>query len=141
MTINIHKKSFFLGVFIGISIVCIGIVTLAIILKSREPAPMISQYELLHNFEKPKSYEKKVVSSFKIFEVRAEYSLAREVSDNNPNTYNGKLVSIIGRKFYNDQIVTVKNPLWVGTLPEEDNSKLKIIPVIEGIIEYPCPTK
>lgn len=141
MNIFIEKKSFFLGVFIGISIVCIGIVTLAIILKSREPAPMISQYELLHTFEKPKSYEKKVVSSFKIYEVRGEYSLAKEVSDNNPNTYNGKLVSIIGRKFYNDQIVTVKNPLWVGTLPEEYNSKLIIIPVIEGVIEYPSPTK
>lgn len=141
MNIFIEKKSFFLGVFIGISIVCIGIVTLAIILKSREPAPMISQYELLHTFKNPKSYEKKVVSSFKIYEVRAEYSLAKEVSDNNPNTYNGKLVSIIGREFYNDQIVTVKNPLWVGTLPEEDNYKLKIIPVIEGVIEYPSPTK
>ena len=140
MKIFIEKKSFFLGVFIGISIVCIGIVILAIIINSRKERP-VSQYELLHTFEKPKSYEKKVVSSFKIYEVRGEYSLAKEVSDNNPNTYNGKLVSIIGRKFYNDQIVTVKNPLWVGTLPEEYNSKLIIIPVIEGVIEYPCPTK
>lgn len=108
MNIFIEKKSFFLGVFIGISIVCIGIVTLAIILKSREPAPMKSQYELLHTFKNPKSYEKKVASSFKICEVREEYSLAKEVSDNNPNTYNGKTVCIIGREFYNDQIVTFR---------------------------------
>lgn len=108
MNIFIEKKSFFLGVFIGISIVCIGIVTLALILKAREPVPMKSQYELLHTFKKPKSYEKKGVSSFKVFDIHEDCCIAKEVSDNNQNTYNGKTVCIIGREFYNDQIVTFR---------------------------------
>lgn len=140
MNIFIEKKSFFLGVFIGISIVCIGIVILAITLKSREERP-ISTYELLRTFKKPQSYEKKSVSSYKIFKIYGCYGLGKEVSDVDPNKYNGKTVCIIGREFYNDQIVTVKNPLWVGTYPHVENSEFKIIPVIEGVIEYPCPTK
>ena len=108
MNIFIEKKSFFLGVYIGISIVCIGIVTLALILKAREPVPMKSQYELLHTFKKPKSYERQGVSSFKVFDIHEDCCIAKEVSDNNQNTYNGKTVCIIGRKFYNDQIVTFR---------------------------------
>ena len=59
-----------------------------------------------------------------------------EIADKEKELYFGKVVLIRGKDFYNDQVVTVKNPRIVGiyrytTVENFDMS----VPIIEGEME------
>lgn len=69
-------------------------------------------------FDNPVSYENKQETSFKIIEVFDDGALAVEASVTIGKivTYSGKTVLIVGKNFYDSQIVTVKNPFIYGTI-------------------------
>lgn len=88
--------------------------------------------------EQPVSYENKTITSFKVLQVLGNAALAKEVSDNfgDDTMYFGTTVLILGENFYSDQIVTVKNPLRVGTYSYTTNGGLpKTVPAIKGEME------
>lgn len=85
----------------------------------------------IHYFEKPKSYENKKETSFKVYDVLDSAAVAQEISDGYYDVYFGKEVLIRGEDFYNEQIINVKNPQIVGTYQYMSNR----IPVIEGEME------
>ena len=83
--------------------------------------------------EKPVSYEDKTETSFKVFQVLGNAALASEISNKEYKWYNGNTVVILGENFYNDQVVTVKNPQRVGTYSYTNNGGMPMtVPVIEG---------
>ncbi len=88
--------------------------------------------------DKPVSYENKKVSSFKVFQVLGNAALAQEASDKigGDVMYHGTTVIILGENYYNDQVVTVKNPQRVGTYSYTNKAGMPMtVPVIDGEIE------
>ena len=88
--------------------------------------------------DKPVSYENKKVSSFKVFQVLGNVALAQEASDKigGDVMYHGTTVIILGENYYNDQVVTVKNPQRVGTYSYTNKAGMPMtVPVIDGEIE------
>ena len=66
----------------------------------------------------------------------SDAALMDEIADKEKELYFGKVVLIRGKDFYNDQVVTVKNPRIVGiyrytTVENFDMS----VPIIEGEME------
>ena len=60
-------------------------------------------------------------------------ALAHEISDKEYNWYNGNTVVILGENFYSDQIVTVVNPVRVGTYTYTNRADMPMtVPVIDG---------
>ena len=123
-------KSIFLGIIIGI---VLTFSTLYLIWlgnqNSEDNDPTI-------HIEKGKSYENKKETSFKVFQVLSDGALMDEIADKEKELYFGKVVLICGKDFYNDQVVTVKNPRIVGiyrytTVENFDMS----VPIIEGEME------
>ena len=123
-------KSIFLGIIIGI---VLTFSTLYLIWlgnqNSEDNDPTI-------HIEKGKSYENKKETSFKVFQVLSDAALMDEIADKEKELYFGKVVLIRGKDFYNDQVVTVKNPRIVGiyrytTVENFDMS----VPIIEGEME------
>ena len=121
-----ERKSIFLGIIIGI---VLTFSTLYLIglgnQNSEDNDPTI-------HIEKGKSYENKKETSFKVFQVLSDAALMNEIADKDF----GKVVLIRGKDFYNDQVVTVKNPRIVGiyrytTVENFDMS----VPIIEGEME------
>lgn len=91
----------------------------------------IQNYDPIHYFEKPKSYENKKETSFMVYDVLDSAAVAQEISDGYYDAYFGKEVLIRGEDFYDEQIINVKNPQIVGTY----QYNLNRIPVIEGEME------
>ena len=123
-------KSTFLGIIIGI---VLTFSTLYLIglgnQNSEDNDPTI-------HIEKGKSYENKKEASFKVFQVLSDAALMREVSDKVRELYFGKTVLIRGEDFYNDQVVTVKNPRIVGIYRYTTVKYLDMnVPIIEGEME------
>lgn len=88
--------------------------------------------------DNPVSYENKKVSSFKVFQVLGNAALAQEASDKigGDVMYHGTTVIILGENYYNDQVVTVKNPQRVGTYSYTNKAGMPMtVPVIDGEIE------
>lgn len=124
-----NKKTFLLGIVTGIitTFVILYIIGLANS-NSKEDDPI--QY-----FEEPLSYENKKETSFKVFQVLGSAALAREISDNERESYYGNTVVILGDNFYCDQIVVISNPERVGTYNYTNNGGRDMtVPVIEGEI-------
>ena len=122
-----NKKSFFWGVVTGIVLTFVGLFVIGL-LKQYSNNPI--QY-----LEKPVSYENKKETSFKVFQVLGNAALASEASDKigGDIIYYGNTVMILGENYYSDQVVTVKNPLRVGTYSYTTNGGLpKTVPVING---------
>lgn len=125
-----ERKSIFLGIIIGI---VLTFSTLYLIglgnQNSEDNDPTI-------HIKKGKSYENKKETSFKVFQVLSDAALMDEIADKEKELYFGKVVLIRGKDFYNDQVVTVKNPRVVGiyrytTVENFDMS----VPIIEGEME------
>lgn len=125
-----NKKSCLLGVVIGI-VLTLGVL-FVISLGSRNSADNNSfQY-----LEKPLSYENKKETSFQVIQVFDKGALAAEVSDKANGLYLGNAVVILGKNFYSNQVVTVKNPQRIGTYSYTSNAGLPMtVPVIDGKIE------
>lgn len=130
---SMNKKSFFLGIVTGFVIIFVGLWGLSAINQnsSEDEAPI--QY-----FEKPKSFENKKETSFRVFQVLGNAALARESSAQykGDESYMGTTVLILGEEFYSDKIVTVKNPLIIGTYSYTNKADMPItVPVIDGDIK------
>ena len=85
--------------------------------------------------EQPVSYENKKETSFKVLQVLGNAALAIEASDKigSDVMYCGNMVLVLGKNFYSDQIVKVKNPQRVGTYSYTTNGGMpKTVPVING---------
>ena len=123
-----EKVYFFVGALIG---GVIGIITFELILTQnpKDNDPIIY-------LEKAESYENKGETSFKVFQVLSDAALMREVSDKEYERYFGKIVLVYGKYFYDDQVVTVKNPQIVGTYSYISKSDENMtVPIIEGEME------
>ena len=90
--------------------------------------------DAIQRLEKPVSYENKKNTSFKVFQVIGEdAALAKEISDKELDMYLGNTVVLIGKDFYSDQVVTMKNPQRTGTYSYMNNSGMPMtVPIIEG---------
>lgn len=128
-----NKKSFFLGAITGlvagIILTLMASVVFAYVHRNSGGSDSIDY------LERPVSYENKHETSFKVFQVLGGAALATEASDKIGDRimYNGNTVMILGEDYYNDQIVTVKNPQRVGSYSYTTNGGMPMtVPVIEG---------
>jgi hypothetical protein len=127
-----NKKSFFWGVLTGIVLTLAVLIVIALA-KSDSIVTDSIQY-----LDQPTSYENKKETSFKVFQVLGDAALASEASDKIGGVilYNGKTVVIKGKNFYDDQVVTIKNPQRVGTFNYLNNGGNDMtVPVIDGEIK------
>ena len=126
-----NKKSFFLGVLIGIVLTFVSLFVIGLVYQKSKDSTI--QY-----LENPVSYENKKETSFKVFQVLGNKALANEVSDTFYNSvmYLGNTVLLLGDNYYNDQVVNVKNPQRVGTFKYITNKKeIMTVPIIGGQME------
>lgn len=129
-----EKVYFFVGALIG---GVIGIIAFELIsTQNSKNSDTVQDYDPIVYLEKAESYEGKGETSFKVFQVLTDAALMREVSDKENERYFGKIVLIYGKYFYDDQVVTVRNPQIVGTYSYISKSDENItVPIIEGKIE------
>ena len=90
--------------------------------------------DAIQRLEKPVNYENKKETSFKVFQVIGEdAALAKEISDKELDMYLGNTVVLIGKDFYSDQVITMKNPQRTGTYSYMNNGGMHMtVPIIEG---------
>ena len=126
------KTSFFLGVAVGIALTVIGLFAMVTVTANSEDDNNIQ----VKHLEKPVSYEDKSETSFKVFQVFENAALASEISSKEYGLYLGNTAMILGKDYYNDQIITVKNPQRVGTYSYTSKGDTPMtVPVIDGDIE------
>lgn len=122
-----NYKSFFLGIFVG---VVLTILAAIVISASSDNSESVDPIQYL---EKPLTYENKVETSFKVFQVLGNAALANEVSDKRLDMYLGNTVLILGENFYNDQVLTIKTPMRIGSYEYTTQSgRPMTVPVIDG---------
>ena len=124
-----NKKSFFSGMLSGVVLTIVALVVIAFVKGASED-------DAIQYLEKPVSYENKKITSFKVFQVLGEdAALAKEISDKELDMYLGNTVVLIGKDFYSDQVITIKNPKRIGTYSYTNNGGMpKTVPIIEGEI-------
>lgn len=124
-----NKKSFFIGMLSGVVLTIVALVVIAFV-------KMASEDDAIQHLEKPVSYENKKITSFKVFQVLGEdAALAMESSDKEYKWFYGNTVMLVGKDFYSNQVVTMKNPQRTGTYSYTNNSGMpKTVPIIEGEI-------
>lgn len=121
------KKSFFIGLLVGVVLTFAGLFVIGLAKQGSEPKDPI-QY-----LDQPVSYENKTETSVKVLQVLGSAALATEESDKKYNMYLGNTVLILGDNFYSDQIVTIKNPQRVGTYSYTNNGGMPMtVPVLDG---------
>lgn len=129
------KKSFFLGVLTG---AVLTFVILFFIGLANQKSADNEQVDPVQYLEKPMSYENKEETSFKVLQVFENAALAHEASDEigGEVMYFGNTVVILGKNYYSDQIVKVKNPQRVGTYSYTSQGGMPMtVPVIDGDME------
>lgn len=125
-----ERKSIFLGIIIGIVLTFSTLYLIGLGNQNSE------DYDPIVYLEKAESYENKKETSFKVFQVLSDAALMNEVSHKEKELYFGKVVLIRGKDFYNDQVVTVKNPRIVGTYRYTTVENFDMsVPIIEGEME------
>ena len=125
-----NKKSFFIGMLSGVVLTIDALVVIAFVRQKN------NEDDAIQRLEKPVSYENKKITSFKVFQVIGEdAALAKEISDKELDMYLGNTVVLIGKDFYSDQVITIKNPKRIGTYSYTNNGGMpKTVPIIEGEI-------
>lgn len=125
-----NKKSFFIGMLSGVVLTIVALVVIAFISKKA------SEDGAVQRLEKPVSYENKKITSFKVFQVLGEdAALAMESTDKEYELFYGNTVVLVGKDFYSDQVVTMKNPQRTGTYSYTNNGGMPMtVPIIEGEI-------
>ncbi len=125
-----NKKSFFIGMLSGVVLTIVALVVIAFVRQKN------NEDDAIQRLEKPVSYENKKITSFKVFQVIGEdAALAKEISDKELDMYLGNTVVLIGKDFYSDQVITIKNPKRIGTYSYTNNGGMpKTVPTIEGEI-------
>lgn len=124
-----NKKSFFIGMLSGVVLTIVALVVIAFVKGA-------SEGDAVQHLEKPVSYENKKITSFKVFQVLGEdAALAREISNKEYELFYGNTVLLVGKDFYSDQVVTMKNPQRTGTYSYTNNGGMPMtVPIIEGEI-------
>ena len=124
-----NKKSFFIGMLSGVVLTIVALVVIAFVKGA-------SEGDAVQHLEKPVSYENKKITSFKVFQVLGEdAALAKEISDKELDMYLGNTVVLVGKDFYSDQVITIKNPKRTGTYSYTNNGGMPMtVPIIEGEI-------
>lgn len=125
------KKSFFLGVVTGVVLTFVVLIVIGLVIQKSD-ANFPAQY-----LEKPVSYENKEETSFRVFQVLGNAALATEISaDGVIQLFTGNTVVLLGKDYYNNQVITVKNPQRIGTYSytSKDDTQMTV-PVIEGEME------
>ncbi|MFR7599866.1 MAG: VPDSG-CTERM exosortase interaction domain protein [Prevotella sp.] len=123
------KKSFFIGFASGIVLTLVALFVIGVIIQNYETNVPVQR------LDEPVCYENKTETSFKVFQVFSNGALASEVSDEEMKMYLGNTVVVLGKNYYNDQILTVKNPQRVGTYSYTNGAGLHTtVPVIDGEI-------
>lgn len=125
-----NKKSFFIGMLSGVVLTIVALVVIAFISKKA------SEDGAVQRLEKPVSYENKKITSFKVFQVLGEdAALAMESTDKEYELFYGNTVVLVGKDFYSDQVVTMKNPQRTGIYSYTNNGGMPMtVPIIEGEI-------
>ncbi|MBF1496728.1 VPDSG-CTERM exosortase interaction domain protein [Prevotella pallens] len=125
-----NKKSFFIGMLSGVVLTIVALVVIGFVRQKN------NEDDAIQRLEKPVSYENKKITSFKVFQVIGEdAALAKEISDKELDMYLGNTVVLIGKDFYSDQVITIKNPKRIGTYSYTNNGGMpKTVPIIEGEI-------
>ena len=125
-----NKKSFFIGMLSGVVLTIVALVVIAFVRQKN------NEDDAVQRLEKPVSYENKKITSFKVFQVIGEdAALAKEISDKELDMYLGNTVVLVGKDFYSDQVITIKNPKRIGTYSYTNNSGMPMtVPIIEGEI-------
>lgn len=126
-------KSFILGVLTGVVLTIAGLFVIFALNSNSDNVGTETKTDPIQYLEKPVSYENKKETSFKVFQVIGNAALASEISDKEYKWYNGNTVLILGEDFYSDQVVTIKNPIRVGTYNYTTRADIpKTVPVIKG---------
>ena len=125
-----NKKSFFIGMLSGIVLTIVALFVIGFVRQKN------NEDDAIQYLEKPVSYENKKITSFKVFQVIGEdAALAREISDKELDMYLGNTVVLVGKDFYSDQVITIKNPKRTGTYSYTNNGGMPMtVPIIEGEI-------
>jgi len=124
-----NMKSFLLGVVTG------AVLTFAVLFVIGLVNQNSADNDPVQYLEKPVSYENKKETSFKVLQVLGNAALATEASDKigGDVMYLGNTVLVLGENYYSDQIVTVRNPVILGTYSYTANNGMpKTVPVIDG---------
>lgn len=124
-----NMKSFILGVVVG------AVLTFAVLFVIGSANQSSEGYDPIKYLEKPVSYENKKETSFKVLQVLGNAALATEASDKigGDVMYYGNTVLVLGENYYSDQIVTVRNPVILGTYSYTTKGGMpKTVPVIDG---------
>lgn len=121
-----NKTSFFIGMLSGIVLTIVALFVIGFVSQKN------NEDDAIQRLEKPVSYENKKKTSFKVFQVIGEdAALAKEISDKELDMYLGNTVVLIGKDFYSDQVVTMKNPQRTGTYSYMNNSGMPMtVPII-----------
>ena len=125
------KISFFLGVVTGVVLTFVVLIVIGLVIqKSDDNFP--AQY-----LEKPVSYENKKETSFRVFQVLDNAALATEISDYGAiRLFTGNTVVLLGKDYYNNEVITVKNPQRIGTYSYTSKNDMPMtVPVIQGEME------
>jgi hypothetical protein len=125
-----NKKSFFIGMLSGVVLTIVALFVIGFVRQKN------NEDDAIQRLEKPVSYENKKITSFKVFQVIGEdAALAKEISDKELDMYLGNTVVLIGKDFYSDQVITIKNPQRTGTYSYTNNGGMPMtVPIIEGEI-------
>ena len=125
------KKSFFLGVVTGVVLTFVVLIVIGLVIQKSD-ANFPVQY-----LEKPVSYENKKETSFRVFQVLDNAALATEISaDGVIQLFTGNTVVLLGKDYYNNQVITVKNPQRIGTYSYTSKNDMPMtVPVIQGEME------
>lgn len=119
---GIDKKSFLWGVLAGVVLTFAFLTVYGVCQKSSDK---------IEYLEQPVSYENKEEATFRVFQVLGNAALATESLFLGGSI--GNTVVILGKNFYTDEIVTIKNPQRVGTYSYENNGGRQMtVPVIKG---------
>ena len=123
-----NKTSFFIGMLSGIVLTIVALFVIGFVRQKN------NEDDAIQRLEKPVSYENKKITSFKVLQVLEENAaLAKEISDKDLDMYLGNTVVLIGKDFYSDQVVTMKNPQRTGTYSYMNNGGMPMtVPIIEG---------
>lgn len=121
-----NKTSFFIGMLSGIVLTIVALFVIGFVRQKN------NEDDAIQRLEKPVSYENKKETSFKVFQVIGEdAALAKEISDKELDMYLGNTVVLIGKDFYSDQVITMKNPQRTGTYSYMNNSGMPMtVPII-----------
>lgn len=129
------KKSFFIGFASGIVLTLVALFVIGVIIQNYETNVPVQR------LDNPVCYENKTETSFKVPQVFSNGALAKEISDEKEISgeemkwYLGNTVVVLGKNYYDDQILTVKNPQRVGTYSYINKDGMSMtVPVIDGEI-------